>query len=118
MVLYGIPNCDTTKKAMDWLKKKKISFEFHNYKELGISAKKLKEWCDNTGWEKVLNKRSTTWRELTAKQQQSVVNAESAIEIMEKNNSIIKRPIIAHNNELIIGFDEKKYAELFLINNH
>lgn len=112
MILYGIPNCDTTKKAMDWLKKHKISYEFHNYKESGISAKKLKEWCDKAGLEKVLNKRSTTWRELSAAEQESVVDTQSAIEIMKENNSIIKRPIIEYKNELLIGYDEKKYAAL------
>lgn len=113
MILYGIPNCDTTKKAIDWLKKKKISFEFHNYKELGISTEKLAEWCNKAGWEKVLNKRSTTWRELPTRQQQSVVGTESAIEIMKTHNSIIKRPVVEYREALLIGFDEKKYTELF-----
>lgn len=112
MVLYGIPNCDTTKKAMDWLKKHNIDFTFHNYKEAGISAKKLNEWIDKSGWEKILNRRSTTWRELSAAQQQTVVNQQSAVEVMKTHNSIIKRPIIEHGNDLLIGFDEKKYAVL------
>ncbi|MFT3748613.1 MAG: arsenate reductase [Agriterribacter sp.] len=113
MTLYGIPNCDTTNKAMLWLKLKKIDFKFHNYKEAGISTKKLKEWCDKAGWEKVLNKRSTSWRELSPAQQASVINQENAIAIMKENNSIIKRPVIEYNGHLLIGFDEKRYAAVF-----
>ncbi|MCC6288499.1 MAG: Spx/MgsR family RNA polymerase-binding regulatory protein [Chitinophagaceae bacterium] len=110
MILYGIPNCDTTKKAMYWLKKNNINFDFHNYKERGISAKKLNEWCDKEGWEKILNKRSTTWRELSPAQQQLVTNQQHAVAVMVGNNSIIKRPIIEYKNQLLTGFDEKKYT--------
>ena len=112
MILYGIPNCDTTKKAMDWLKTQKINFKFHNYKDAGISVTKLNEWCNKAGWEKVLNKRSTTWRELSPEQQEAVVNQQTAVQVMKDNNSIIKRPIIEYKGNLLIGFDAKKYAEL------
>lgn len=110
MILYGIPNCDTTKKAMNWLRLKKIEFEFHNYKETGISTKKLNEWCDKAGWEKVLNKRSATWRELPAAQQKVVIDQPSAVQVMQQNNSIIKRPVLEYKEQLLVGFDEKKYA--------
>ncbi|MFT3949662.1 MAG: arsenate reductase [Agriterribacter sp.] len=112
MILYGIPNCDATKKAMDWLKKNNINFEFHNYKEQGISAKKLNGWCDKEGWEKILNKRSTTWRELSLAQQQDVTGQEHAITVMTGNNSIIKRPIVEYKGQLLVGFDEKKYTTI------
>lgn len=111
MILYGIPNCDTTKKAVNWLNERNIEFEFHNYKESGISDKKLNEWCDKAGWEKVLNKRSTTWRELPPEQQEKVITQEYAITIMKEHNSIIKRPIIEHKGKLLIGYDEKKYTD-------
>ena len=65
IIVYGIPNCDTTKKAMTWLKKNKIDFSFHDYKQQGISKEKLEEWCNKEGWEIIFNKRSTTWRELS-----------------------------------------------------
>jgi Spx/MgsR family transcriptional regulator len=114
MILYGIPNCDTVKKAMDWLKKNNINFQFHNYKEQSISVKKLNEWCDKLGWENILNKRSATWRKLSFAQQQSVINQSSAVALMKENNSIIKRPVIEYNKHLLIGFDEKKYIEVLI----
>ena len=61
ITVYGIPNCDTTQKAITWLKKRKINFVFHNYREAGITAVKLNEWCRLAGWEKIFNKKSTTW---------------------------------------------------------
>ena len=109
IVLYGIPNCDTTKKAMTWLSKKKIAFSFHDYKQLGISKEKLEAWCNKAGWETIFNKRSTTWRELSEVEQQKIIDQPTAIKVMMENNSIIKRPIIETGNDLIIGFKEEQY---------
>jgi arsenate reductase (glutaredoxin) len=111
MTLYGIPNCDVTKKTIDWLKKNKIEYTFYNYKDNGISAQKLNEWSKQVGWEKFFNKRSTTWRELPANEQQLVTDQTSAVMIMQQHNSIIKRPIIEHKGKLLIGFDEKQYQQ-------
>ncbi|MFT3703669.1 MAG: arsenate reductase [Agriterribacter sp.] len=111
MTLYGIPNCDVTKKAMDWLKKNKVAYTFHNYKEAGISAEKLNEWSKQAGWEKFFNKRSATWKELPAKEQQSATDQSNAVRIMQQHNSVIKRPIIEHRGKLLIGFDEKQYQQ-------
>ena len=105
-IVYGIPNCDTTKKAMGWLKKNKIAFSFHDYKLEGISKHKLEDWCKKAGWETIFNKRSTTWRELPEAEQKKVIDQPSAIKVMIKNNSIIKRPVIEFNNKLLIGFNE------------
>ena len=112
MTLYGIPNCDTTKKAMAWLKKKNIPFVFHNYKEAGISEARLKEWDKKAGWENILNKRSTTWRSLSAAQQESVKNKDSAIAVMLEHNSIIKRPVLEYKGKLVVGFDDKAYEKV------
>lgn len=110
MILYGIPNCDTTKKAINWLNKKHIPFTFHNYKESGISAAKLKAWSTTAGWEAILNKRSTTWRSLSAEQQESIKDKQSAINLMLEHNSIIKRPILEYKEGLLVGFDEKEWT--------
>lgn len=104
--LYGIPNCDTTKKAMSLLKKHKADFAFHDYKQKGIDKNKLEDWCEKAGWETVLNKRSTTWRELDEQEQQKITNRPAAIKLMITNNSIIKRPVIEINGQLLIGFNE------------
>jgi Spx/MgsR family transcriptional regulator len=111
-ILYGIPNCDTTKKAMAWLSKNNIAFTFHDYKLQGISKEKLEAWCKVQGWEVIFNKRSTTWRELPVKEQEKVTGQEAAIKVMLQNNSIIKRPIIEQNNKLLVGFNETAYQGL------
>ena len=117
-IVYGIPNCDTTKKAMTLLKKHKVDFSFHDYKQQGITAKKLEAWCEKMGWETVLNKRSTTWRELDEAEQKKVINQPAAIKLMMKNNSIIKRPIMEVDNKLLVGFNETEYNKFFLLNKH
>ncbi|MBK7307834.1 MAG: Spx/MgsR family RNA polymerase-binding regulatory protein [Chitinophagaceae bacterium] len=98
IIVYGIPNCDTTKKALVLLKKYKVDFSFHDYKENGITPQKLEAWCKKTGWEIILNKRSTTWRELDEVEQKNITGQPAAIKLMLKSNSIIKRPIIEIEN--------------------
>lgn len=114
IILYGIPNCEMTKRAIAWLKQNNISFTFHDYKQVGISKEKIKKWDDKLGWKNFFNKRSTTWRALTKKEQNTIKNLSAATKIMVENNSIIKRPIIECKNDLIIGFDEIDYKRAFL----
>ncbi|MBL0181113.1 MAG: Spx/MgsR family RNA polymerase-binding regulatory protein [Chitinophagaceae bacterium] len=109
VTIYGIPNCDTTKKAMVWLNKNKIPFSFHDYKQQGIGEKKLNEWCTTKGWENIFNKRSTTWRELPEAEQKKITGQSSAVKAMGKHNSIIKRPIIEKGNDLVVGFNKEQY---------
>ena len=112
IIIYGIPNCDTTKKAMAWLQKNNIAFSFHDYKLQGISKEKLAAWCSKKGWETIFNKRSTTWRELVEAEQNKVIDQEAAIKVMLQNNSIIKRPIVEYSNAIIAGFKETEYTDL------
>ena len=105
-IVYGIPNCDTTKKTITWLNKNKISFCFHDYKLEGIDKQKLEAWCNNKGWETIFNKRSTTWRELPEAEQKKAVNQSAAIKLMMENNSIIKRPIVEFEKDIFVGFNE------------
>lgn len=111
MIIYGIPNCDITKKALTWLKDRKIDFVFHDYKKEGISRSKLEDWSKQVGWEILLNKKSTTWRGLTSTEQVAVTNGEAAIKIMMDNNSIIKRPVIESEKKLLVGFNEDNYSK-------
>lgn len=111
--LYGLPYCDGTQAVTKWLEAKGYSINLHNYKTDGISREKLEEWTTALGWEKVLNKRSTTWRSLKQEQQDAVVDKNAAIDIMLKNISLIKRPVIEFEKELLIGFDEKKLSNTF-----
>ena len=109
--MYGIANCDVIKKATDWLIQNHVHFEFHDYKKEGASATKLKYWTAEIGWEKILNKRSTTWRELTAAGVGEIKSTKQAIEIMTENTSVIKRPIIEFENEILVGFNENEYIQ-------
>lgn len=109
IILYGIPNCDITRKAIAWLNKRKIGFSFHDYKQQGVSKEKLNEWCDKAGLEVIFNKRSTTWRELPGPEQQKATSRQQAVTLMMEHTSIIKRPIIETGNNLLVGFNEEQY---------
>ena len=112
MVVYGIKNCTTVKNALDWLKKKKVDFEFHDYKSKGITEAKLKSWSKQVGWESLVNKRGTTWRQLDEKIQSKVTNEASAIALMMEKTSVIKRPLIESEGKVVtLGFDEGEYAK-------
>lgn len=111
--VYGIPNCNSVKKALDWLKQHKIAFEFHDYKKLGIDKATLTEWIKQVGREVLVNQKGTTWKALDAEVQQSITNDKAAIQLMLDKNSVIKRPVIVTGNKIIVGFDEAVYkAEL------
>jgi arsenate reductase (glutaredoxin) len=110
MIVYGIKNCNTVKSAIDWLNKNKVEFEFHDYKKSGISEVKLSEWCNQVGWESLVNKRGSTWRQLGESIQKKVTNEKSAIALMMEKTSVIKRPLIEKNGKvLLLGFDEATY---------
>ena len=113
MKLYGIPNCNTVKKAIDWLKANNISFEFHDYKKLGISREKLQQWTAGVGWEKLVNKKGTTWRTLSTDEQTAIKNEKTAIALMMDKNSVIKRPVIETGKQLLVGFVEAEYKHIF-----
>ncbi len=110
--VYGLPYCDSTAAAIKWMEQNDIENTLHNYKTDGITEKKLAEWIKQSGWEKLLNKRSTTWRSLSKESQDKVVDESSAIKAMMENTSLIKRPVIEYEKELLVGFDEKKLSIL------
>ena len=114
MKIYGIPNCNTMQKAMDWLDEHKIVYEFVDYKKVGISKIRLEEWSLTTGWEPLLNKKGTTWRTLTPEVQKKISNKKAAFELMIDKTAIIKRPVIEFGEKIIIGFDEEEYKQ-FLV---
>jgi len=114
MTVYGIPNCDTVKKALTWLKANHIDFEFHDFKKLGISAKKLKEWDKKAGYEKFLNKKSSVWKDVDEQVKESIITADAAFLLLQEKTSIIKRPVIEDGKFLYFGFDEAVYEKHFL----
>lgn len=111
ITVYGIPNCDTIKKTLDWYKKKNIQVDFYDYKKYGVKKEKLVQWCKEAGWEVVLNKKSTTWRSLSLEDQQLVTNEKMAIKLMIEYPSIIKRPVIEMNNKIIVGYNETYFSK-------
>ena len=112
ITIYGIPNCDTMKKARKWLQQNDIDYQFHDYKKQGVPEDRLRQWVKTLGWEVLLNKRGTTWRKLPEEIKANVDEA-SAIQIMLDNPSIIKRPVLVKDGQLVVGFKEADYAELF-----
>ena len=114
ITIYGIPNCDTVKKTLDWFKLKNIPTVFHDYKKEGISKTNLTAWCKLAGWQILMNKKSTTWRGLSAKEQEKVTNQTAAIQLMMNNTSLIKRPVIAIGEEILVGFKEDEIAQAVL----
>lgn len=113
MIVYGIKSCNTVKKAIDWLTKNKVVFEFHDYKKAGITAAKLSAWCQQVGWESLVNKRGTTWRQLEEADQKKVTHEKAAIALMLEKTSVIKRPLIEEDGKvLFLGFDEDAYQKI------
>lgn len=114
MKIYGIPNCNTVKKATDWLKENKQDFEFHDFKKKGITAEKLQEWFDAFGWEKVINKNGLTFKKLSKEEREEINNPKAAVTYLLANTSAIKRPIVEANKPVLIGFDEESYSTTLL----
>lgn len=113
LTVYGIPNCDTIKKTLDTLKGYNAEFIFHDYRKEGISRDKLEEWLLQAPLETILNKKSTTYKELTDEQKRDTESIETAIPIMMAKPTIIKRPIIEDQKILSIGLNKDKLNELF-----
>lgn len=111
MVLYGIRNCDTMKKARAWLDKQGHAYEFHDYKAAGISREKLVEWTDKVGWEKLLNRAGTTFRKLPDADKENLTERK-AIALMLAQPSMIKRPVLEKGRTLLVGFEPNEYAKL------
>ena len=111
ITIYGIPNCDTMKKARRWLEANGMEYTVHDYRKLGVPEKNLRDWVKKAGWETVLNRRGTTWRKLDDEVRNSI-DTESAIQIMLDNPSIIKRPVLESGSQLLIGFNESDYQQL------
>jgi arsenate reductase len=110
MILYGIPNCNTVKKAQDWLKAHQIDFEFHDFKKKGVTEEKLKEWFGVFGADTVINKKGLTFKKLNKEEQSLINSSEEIIKYLTVATSAIKRPILERNGVAIaIGFDEAVY---------
>jgi len=106
LVLYGISNCDTVKKARAWLAEQQVAVQFHDFKKQGVPEARLDHWLATAGWERLLNRQGTTWRKLDDAAQAAVTDASSARSLMLAQASVIKRPVVEWNEQdVTVGFD-------------
>jgi arsenate reductase len=112
ITLYGIPNCDTVKKARDWLAGRGLAYVFHDYKKQGADAAKIAGWIEQAGWEKVLNRAGTTFKKLPDADKQDI-DAAKAATIMAANPSCIKRPVVEYPGGLLVGFKPDDWEAAF-----
>ena len=110
-VIYGIPNCDTMKKARAWLESHGVAYEFHDYKKAGLERSKLDAWLKAAGWEVLLNRAGTTFRKLPESARSGLTEAK-ATRLMLEQPSMIKRPVLERGKTLLVGFNPEKYAAL------
>jgi Spx/MgsR family transcriptional regulator len=114
IVLYGIPNCDTVKKARAWLAEQGLEYRFHDFKKEGVPESQLALWFKDAGLDKVLNRKGTTWRGLTPTEQQNAAQADYAMALILKNPSLIKRPVAEWHGgtvtQVTVGFDPEHWA--------
>ena len=108
--MYGIPNCDTIRKARAHLAERGVAYTFHDYKKDGVPTEELARWIARLGWEPLLNRRGPTWRKLDPAQQASVTDAASALAVMNEQSSVIKRPVLVRGDTVLVGFDADEWA--------
>ena len=113
MKLYGIPNCNTVKKARTWLEENGIAYEFHDFKKLGIDEATINQWLTQKPWDKLVNRAGMTWRNLSDVKKTAVTDNASATQLMIAKTSVIKRPLLVKDGALLaLGFDEATYQQL------
>jgi Spx/MgsR family transcriptional regulator len=110
--IYGIKNCDMMKKALNWLNDHNVEFIFHDYKKEAVDETVLNLAIKQHGWEKVINRRGTTWRNLCDERKFSI-DAKIAVQIAIENPSIIKRPLLIRNEAIHLGFKNDVYSSIF-----
>ena len=110
--VYGIPNCDSVKKARAWMDAQGIAYTFHDFKKQGISDGALQSWMQSVDWEVLLNRKGTTWRKLDASLQQSVKDAASARAVMLTHVSVIKRPVVVVGSHVIVGVNPEHWQDV------
>ncbi|WP_018953109.1 ArsC family reductase [Thioalkalivibrio sulfidiphilus] len=109
--LYGIKNCDTVKKARKWLEAHGVEYRFHDFRADGLEAKQIDAWIKAVGWETLLNRRGTTWRKLPEAVREGI-DEKRAAALMLEHPTLIKRPVVEHGKQVLVGFDPDVYAKL------
>ena len=108
--IYGIPNCETVRKARKWLDKNDVEHTFHDFKKAGVDRASLERWADRVGWEILLNRRGTTWRKLPD-DEKADIERDKAIDLMQEHPSLIKRPVVEKQKgeRVLVGFTESEW---------
>jgi len=112
VTIYGIANCDTMKKARKWLDERGVAYSFHDYREQNVDETLLRDWVRELGWDTLINRRGTTWRRLPEEVREGL-GQETAIRLMLKNPSIIRRPVLDTGKARLVGFSAEAYEEIF-----
>lgn len=112
VTLYGIPNCDTVKKARRWLAERGIDYRFHDFKKAGVPEAQLQQWLAEFGWETVVNRKGTTWRKLSDAEKAAVTDSASAKSLLLQKPSMIKRPVLESPRGRVIGFNESEFKSI------
>jgi Spx/MgsR family transcriptional regulator len=113
VAVFGIPNCDTVKKARNWLTEHGVAYVFHDFKKLGVPADQLPNWLAAVSWEKLVNRKGTTWRKLDLTTQAAVVDAATASALVLAQPSVIKRPVVVWaDGRVTVGFDATEWTDL------
>lgn len=112
MILYGIKNCDTVKKARRWLDDNGVDYQFHDFRQDGLEKSTVEGWLQSVDWETLLNKRGTTWRKLDDPRKDNMDQA-LAVELMLANPTLIKRPVVETDKGFTVGFKEADFADQF-----
>jgi arsenate reductase (glutaredoxin) len=114
MKLYGIPNCNTVKKARNHLAENGVTYEFHDFKKNGVTKEMIAGWLKQVGWQKLLKKTGPSWGKLPDEVKASINNDAAALKLMLEQPNVIKRPVLENNGKVLAtGFDEAVYSQLF-----
>ncbi|MGH1486299.1 MAG: ArsC family reductase [Cellvibrionaceae bacterium] len=111
ITLYGIKNCDTVKKARRWLDDNGVNYHFHDFRADGLTKQQVEQWVKELGWETVVNKRSTTWKELSEKTKLNL-NEASVVDVIIASPTLIKRPLLDTGKQRSVGFKADQYQSL------
>lgn len=117
VTLYGIPNCDTVKKARTWLDANSIAYTFHDFKKAGLDAAQVNAWLKDVPWDVLVNRKGTTWRALSDERKAAIIDNASATALMLESPSVIKRPVLQRHDgqPTQVGFSDTLYQQLFAI---
>ena len=111
--LYGIPNCDTVKKARTWMAAQGQAFDFHDFKKQGLERATATAWLEQLDWEVLVNRKGTTWRKLPEERRAAVTSKADALELVLEQPAVIKRPVLDRDGKFSVGFSDSQYQDLF-----